>query len=166
MVKNCLKNKNKNKNKSMPKKSVSWSKKIKEEKLIPSRACYLEEDSDDNECCCHSLLSLQFYSYQKEKIDKLFQSSSSFFNNDNGKDNESESLNNKINNKIYNKINNQLNNQIFTRKSESYDSLPNLLNFNEENMNNSLPISNSDNHFNTYYQNYMNNDVNYSGIEI
>jgi len=158
MVKNCLKNKNKNKNKSMPKKSVSWSKKIKEEKLIPSRACYLEEDSDDNECCCHSLLSLQFYSYQKEKIDKLFQSSSSFFNNDNGKDNESESLNNKI----YN----QINNQIFTRKSESYDSLPNLLNFNEENMNNSLPISNSDNHFNTYYQNYMNNDVNYSGIEI
>ena len=86
MVKNCFKNKNINK--SMPKKSVSWSKKIKEEKLIPSRACYLEEDSDDNECCCHSLLSLQFYSFQKEKIDKLFQSSSSFLNNDDENNNK------------------------------------------------------------------------------
>lgn len=148
MVKNCFKNKNINK--SMPKKSVSWSKKIKEEKLIPSRACYLEEDSNDNECCCHSLLSLQFYSYQKKKIDKLFQSSSSFFDNDDEN----------------NKLNNKLNNLILTRKSESYDSIPNLLNFNEENMNSALPMNNSWNHFDTYYQNHMNNDLNYVGFEI
>ncbi len=152
MVKNCFKNKNINK--SMPKKSVSWSKKIKEEKLIPSRACYLEEDSDDNECCCHSLLSLQFYSFQKEKIDKLFQSSSSFLNNDDE------------NNNLNNKINNKLNNLILTRKSESYDSLPNLLNFNEENMNSALPMNNSWNYFDTYYQNHMNNDLNYVSFEI
>lgn len=152
MVKNCLKNINKKIYKCMPKKSVSWSNKIKEEKLIPSRACNLENDSSEDECCCHNLPSLQFY--QKEKVDKLFQSSSSFFDNDD----ENKNLNNKLNNK--------LNNLTLTRKSESYNSLPNLLNFNEENMNSTLPINNSWNHFDIYYQNHMNNDLNYVGFEI
>jgi len=149
MVKNCLKNRNKKKYKYMPKKSVSWSNKIKDEKLIPSRTSCFEEESNEDECCCNNLLSFYFCSNQKEKTNDQEKSTTSFLNNQPQNEN----------------LNKEIKNNILSRKSESYDSLPNLLNV-RENIYQERHMYHLHNHCENYCQIPINNDINYINFEI